>query len=495
MLVFFGKKTEIKHSIIPAPLHISLKENCFHLKKLTLFCEDSLVGSNISLILPYISQKTGLSFEVVNDVSYAQILLLPTDSVTHESYTIDIHAHIDIIAGSAAGFQYALYTLSGLIQRTPSGYAVPCGHIHDNPTYAWRGLHIDVARHFFDISVLFSLVEDIAYYKLNTLHLHLTDDQGWRFESLLYPKLHTVGAYRDETVVGKNFLPFSSFYIGDKKKYGSYYTQADLRRLDQFARDRGVQIVPEIDIPGHATAALVAYPEYSAGAAPDKVATYWGVFDNLFSPNQQSVLFLKNIVRELGTVFSSPYIHIGGDEVPTQKYKDDNESQRLLSEGKIKQIDEIPNYILEEVAKDMSTYGKKAVLWDEAQDVSLNQGGVSMIWRDMTHAKDVLEKGGTVILTLASHMYFDYYQKIDPKEPLAIGGFLPIEQVYSFKAPFHEKGTVLGIQANLWTEYISTPEHMKYMLFPRLLALSEVAWGTNDSLVDFMTRTKTHNII
>jgi hexosaminidase len=485
-----SSKTLNLHNIIPAPVSIDGKKPLVSLFDTGVYSEWSGALDVVSRISNSIQTRRGILFEKQLEATKASIHIILNIKLEKEGYTLElIEDKIKISASTEIGVLYALYSLVGCMDVSKNSILVPgLLKVSDSPKYAWRGVHIDVARNFFDISVLHELVDLFSFYKLNVFHLHLTDDQGWRFESKKYPRLHTLGSVRKETVIGKHFPFFKSSYMGDKKPVSGYYTQDDLRGLDTYAKERGVEIVPEIDVPGHATAALVAYPQYSAHKPPSEVATYWGVFDNVFSPSAESIRFLCDIFDELASVFSSKYIHVGGDEVPSKKYKKDALTQSMIKNGNIQSFDKVDTYILQKVAEHIVKIGKTPIVWDEGREVALAHRGATMIWRDSKYAKEVLDQGGNIILTPTSHFYFDYYQKNPTTEPLAIGGYLPIEQVYGFTATEATKGNVLGIQANLWTEYIQTSEHLRYMLLPRMYALSEVAWGTNTNLADFTRR-------
>ena len=370
-------------------------------------------------------------------------------------------------------FRYAVSTLIQLLQKEE----IPTGTIYDFPTYAWRGLHIDVARHFMPVSFIKEVIRKMYLQKLNILHLHLTDDQGWRFESKQYPKLHLLGSKRRETVIGNKLVPFIHMqYKGDGIPHGGFYTQDALRELVDYARAYGIEIVPEIDIPGHGTALLVAYPEHAAHTPPKEVQTDWGVFHNMLSPEEKTITFLQNIFKELSDVFPSPYIHIGGDEVPLDAYKKSSAVKKLVQEGKLTSYKDAPTYILTAIANYLKSIGRTPVMWDEASTIAKDTGGIVMVWRDMSIMDEMIEKQIPHICTTASHLYFDHYQHPDTKkEPLAIGGYSPIDHVYD--TPVIANHYLLGIQANMWTEYTKTPDAVRYMLFPRTYALADIAWG------------------
>ncbi|MDQ5957335.1 MAG: Beta-N-acetylhexosaminidase [Patescibacteria group bacterium] len=306
-----------------------------------------------------------------------------------------------------------------------------------------------------------------------------------------YPRLHQLASKRKETAVEKNFpSPWSPLakYLGEGKEYGDYYTQEELKKLNLYAKEKGITIVPEIDMPGHATAILFAYPEYSAGEAPKGVATYWGVFSNVIANNEKSINFLKDIFDEIIDIFDGEYVHIGGDEVPLKNYNGNIEHYKNI-------LKEITNYL--------KSKNKKVIMWNEAFDVDLYTDSIIMAWQNWELGKRFIEKGGRVIFCPASNFYFDYYQYKNKNEPLAIGGYLPIEKVYNFnlekklgKEFFYEnKENILGIQANLWTEYLNSEEKVDFMLFPRFYALAEVVNRRNNNFLAFQNSLKKRNLI
>jgi hexosaminidase len=338
-------------------------------------------------------------------------------------------------------------------------------------SFEWRGLMIDTARHMPSIEWLYKKVDELSELGMNKLHLHISDDQGWRIEIKKYPKLQEVASWRSETVVDKNFptlwSPFTR-YIGDGKRYGGYYTQEELKSLVAYAKSKKVDIVPEIDLPGHLTALLSAYPQYAAGPAPTAPATYWGIFDNVLAYTPEALQFIKNILDEVMDIFDSQYVHLGGDEVSLTYY----------SGGK-----ETPHKILRELILYVQSRDKTTIVWDEALEVAVETGSVVMAWHSLEVGYEALQKGCKVIFCPTSHCYFDFYQGDPETEPLAIGGYLPVSTVEKFCITPHilekYKSQVLGIQANLWTEYMSTEAQMDYMLYPRLEAFAKVAKGVD----------------
>jgi len=335
---------------------------------------------------------------------------------------------------------------------------------HPPFNFTWRGLHLDVARHMVSTGYIKELIVSMHDLGLNMLHLHLSDDQGFRIEIKSYPRLHTIGSIRRETVIGKNFVPFTNIYKGDKTPYGGYYTQEELRDIVSFAKQYDITIVPEIDIPGHATAILAAYPEYAHSIPPKEVATYWGIFDNMLKADNITALFLEQVFTEVLDIFDSPHVHIGGDEVNVSGY--DN------------------FFLLDHISKYLVSKGRIPVVWDEAVDIAQKYNGVVMVWRSELELQDALRKKVKTVCALSSHLYFDYYQHPKTsKEPLAIGGYTPISKVKKIK-PILEKyrfspegDYLIGSQAQMWTEYTKTEKDISYMIFPRLEVFSVTIGG------------------
>lgn len=418
-----------------------------------------------------------LSYGYTDDISEAHIVFSTDPSYTthHDEYSINITENIiSIMYHSQVGFLYALASLKQLLQ---GGY-IYTGTIVDHPEHAWRGIHIDVARHFMPIEFLYETVRNMAELKLNKLHLHLCDDQGFRIEINKYPLLHTQASIRKETVIGKQFFPFIQGYQGDQLPHGGYYTQAELRELVRYAESFGIDIVPEIDIPGHATALLSAYPQYAAYNPPDEPQTRWGIFNHVISPSDESLQFLRDIFSEVMDIFPSQYIHIGGDEVPLKYYQKSPVVRDMVKQGVFSSYKQVPDYILSALASYITSKGRTPVLWDEGYRIAQQCGGVVMAWQSMEIMDHVAQQAVPYICTSSSHFYFDYYQYPDTAtEPLAIGGYTSLRHVY--EAPIPADIYLQGFQANIWTEYMKTPEQVRYMLYPRIYALSEVAWGRN----------------
>ncbi len=331
---------------------------------------------------------------------------------------------------------------------------------------------------FFSPDFVKRYIDLLASYKLNTFHWHLTDDQGWRIEIKKYPLLTQVGAFRRETVVGRPG-PMSAY---DGQRYGGFYTQDEIRDIVAYARDRYVTIVPEIEMPGHCLSALASYPAYACTPGPFETATTWGIFADVYCPSEGTFQFLEDVLTEVVDLFPGPYVHIGGDEVLTTQWESSPIAQEVIARENLGGVSSLENYFIGRIAAFLKSKGRKAVGWDEIADGPTIPEAVVMSWRGEDKAMAAMARGYPVIMTPTTFCYFDQYQSDDPAEPLAIGGYLPLRKVYEFEpVPRYPStasaGLVLGAQANLWSEYVATPEHAEYMLLPRLQALAEVVWS------------------
>lgn len=398
-----------------------------------------------------------------------------------EGYRLTVSGEGISISGSDhAGVFYGLQTLSQMMPPDPAGGSlrVPAVVIEDAPRFPYRGMHLDVGRHFFGPDFVKRYIDHLARYKINRFHWHLTEDQGWRIEIDAYPRLTEVGAWRAETMVEKNFDP----YVGDGTRYGGFYTKAEVRDIVAYAQERYVTIVPEIEMPGHSQAALAAYPELACTDGPFEVGTRWGVVEDIYCPKEETFEFLENVLLEVMELFPGEYIHIGGDEAPKARWEESEFAQSVIEAEGLADANELQSWFIRRMEGFLNEHGRSLIGWDEILEGGLAPNATVMSWRGTQGGIDAARQGHDVVMTPNSHMYFDHYQGDQEQEPLAIGGFLPLERVYSFE-PIPEELTpdearhILGAQGNVWTEYISTEEHAEYMVFPRLFALSEVAWS------------------
>jgi hexosaminidase len=352
---------------------------------------------------------------------------------------------------------------------------------------------VDVGRHFMPMLSLLRFIDQLAILRMNTLQMHLTDDQGWRIEIGRYPRLTEVGSRRKQTRVGRE----GESKDFDGKPHGGFYTQAELRQIVAYAHERHVTIVPEVEMPGHATAAIASYPELgNTGQAPE-VSTHWGVHKSIFNANEKTILFLQDVLSEVLGIFPSPFIHVGGDEAVKDEWKASASAQARIRELGLKDEHELQSYFIRRMDRFLAERGRRLIGWDEILEGGLAPGATVMSWRGMEGGIAAARAGHDVVMTPTDFVYLDYYQSKDPSEPLAIGGYLPVEKVYSFEPVPRELGAeearrVLGAQGNLWTEYIATPEHLEYMAFPRLAALAEVTWTPKERrhFTDFRDRVR-----
>lgn len=396
-----------------------------------------------------------------------------------------------IKAGSEAGLFYGVQSLLQLADQysleTGNGSSVPCGYIKDKPAFAYRGMHLDVARHMFPVDFIKQYIDLLAHYKMNRFHWHLTEDQGWRIEIKQYPKLQEVAAYRAQTLIGHNSDQPQRF---DGKRYGGFYTQKEVKEIVQYARERFVTVIPEIEMPGHSTAAIAAYPELSCHGRQIQTATKWGVFEDVYCPTEATFTFLENVLTEVMDLFPSQYIHIGGDEAPKKQWEESAFCQRLMQEEGLADENELQAYFIRRIEKFLNDNGRQLIGWDEILEGGLAPNATVMSWRGEQGGIEAAKAGHDVIMTPTSHCYLDYYQSRHPDEPLAIGGYLPLEKVFSYhpvpaELNQEEAKHILGVQGNLWTEYVSTPEKAEYMAYPRMMALAEAGWTGDPQRKDF----------
>ena len=489
--------------IVPRPAEAQLLKGSLRVAGISVKCDPALGAgaqaavSAFATRLGYISGKTcpfstppGLAGAVASGKTRG-ILFLQDASLGPEEYGIRVEGGRAVVRTSALnGVLYALETLRQLLPAAIYGDAVaekerwvlPCCEIRDRPRFAWRGMHLDCARHFWSVEEIKRYLDIMAVYKLNRFHWHLTDDQGWRIEIKSYPLLSQISCWREGTMIGQDFSS------NDGIRYGGFYTQEQIRDVVAYAAARGIEVMPEIELPGHMLAAMAAYPELGCTGGPYAAWTKWGVSDEVLCVGKESTFtFLEAVLGEVAELFPGEYIHIGGDECPKTEWEKCPLCQARIRElglhgdGRFTAEQYLQNYVTKRVQDFLATKGKKIVGWDEILEGELAPGATVMSWRGTAGAKEAAAKGFDAILAPTSHCYFDYLQSEDKaSEPLGFNGVVTLEKIYSLDPlegiPAEQAGHILGLQANLWTEYISTPEHLEYMLLPRMLALSEVQW-------------------
>ncbi|MBJ6142281.1 family 20 glycosylhydrolase [Hymenobacter sp. BT559] len=408
-------------------------------------------------------------------------LSAPADTLGPEGYALSVQpTQVVLAANQPQGLFLGTQTIRQLLpaQRT-LGANLPAVEVADKPRYQWRGMHLDVSRHFFPTEFVKQYIDYLALHKMNTFHWHLTDDQGWRIEIKKYPKLTTLGGFREGTLIGHYGAKVPEY---DNVRYGGFYTQEQIKEVVKYAQDRYITVVPEIEMPGHALAALTAYPELSCTGGPFKVGQTWGVYDDIFcAGNEQTFAFLQDVLTEVMPLFPSKTVHIGGDEAPKTRWKVCHKCQARIKAEHLKDEHELQSYFVQRMEKFVNSKGKTIMGWDEILEGGLAPNAAVMSWRGMEGGTAAAKQKHQVVMTPGEFVYFDHAQGEVSLEPLNIGGYLPLEKVYSFEPTpselsADEKKYILGAQANLWTEYIPTTQQVEYMVLPRMSALAEVLW-------------------
>ena len=432
-------------------------------------------------------------------------------TLAEEEYGIEILE--DRIEVRSASYSGTLYAIMSLMQLLPAGvysgtytpgedWNIPCASIKDRPRFGYRGMLLDCSRHFFETDEIYRLLDLMSYYKLNRFHWHLTDDHGWRAEIRRYPLLTEVGAWRDGTMVGHDMSS------NDGIRYGGFYTQEQLRDVVEYASRRGIEVIPEIDLPAHMVSALAAYPWLGCTGGPYSPMTVWDISkDVLCAGKDSSFMFIEGVLEEICDIFPSEYIHIGGDECPKVRWKACADCQARIRELGLEDTDEwtaehyLQSYVMKRVQDFLATKGRKIIGWDEILEGNLSPGATVMSWRGTSGGIRAAENGFDAIMTPNGYCYLDYCQSDRPElEPIGIGHYVPVEKCYSYEPlegiPEDKASHILGVQCNLWTEFIATPEHLEYMLLPRLLAISEVQWSSPDTkdFIRFRTDLRSHQL-
>lgn len=501
-------------AIIPAPQKMELGKGSFLLTAKTRIVTDAASRQTGEVLAARLAQAAGSAFSVNPEGAAGAaitntMLLTTTDAIADlgaEGY--ELSASPDAVVIRAPGQAGLFYGVQTLLQLLPpeifssnvvrgKEWEIPAVRIEDRPRFQWRGLMLDVSRHFFTVGEVERLLDEMALHKLNTFHWHLTDDQGWRIEIKKYPKLVQIGAWRPGT--GFGLSPQASTAYDTNGRYGGFYTHDDIRQVVKYAAARHITIVPEIEMPGHASAALAAYPEFSCTGGPFEPGMTGGVFHGIYcAGNDATFKFLDDVLAEVAPLFPGKYIHIGGDEVPKNTWKDCPKCQaRIRAEG-LKNEEELQSYFIRRVEKLVKAHGHVLIGWSEILQGGLAENAAVMDW--IGGGAQAARSGHDAVMTPTSYCYLDSFQSTNRvNEPRAIGGFTPLKKVYSFEpipvglAPEFQPH-ILGAQANVWTEYIPNFSHAEYMIFPRACALAEVMWSPKEARdwEDFTRRLATH---
>ena len=520
-------------AVIPRPAHVVPLPGRFALTARTVIWTDpghadvTEVGRQLAR---YLEPATGFALAVragapPAGTSAGAVVLRRDASLARlgpEGYLLEVRPdRVTARAPAAAGLFYAVQTIrqllpadvfrpaplgsepadtSGARSRRAAAWTMPAVRIEDVPRFAWRGGMLDVARHFMPKEFVEKYIDLLALHKMNTFHWHLTDDQGWRIEIRKYPRLTAVGARRAMTIVGHQAHGDTTRWVYDSVPHGGFYTQEDVREVVAYASARHVTILPEIEMPGHAVAAIAAYPELGVTGEPTAVAGRWGIFDNILNAEPSSVSFMQDVLTEVLALFPGRYVHVGGDEADKARWRADPRVQAHIRALGLKDEHELQSWFIRQMDAFLTQRGRRLVGWDEILEGGLAPGATVMSWRGVAGGIAAARAGHDVVMSPTSHVYLDYYQSRDRgAEPLAGGGFLPLDTVYAYE-PVPPELTpaearhVLGAQGNLWTEYVPTPKQAEYMAFPRLSALAEVTWTPRDGrdVADFRRRLVAH---
>lgn len=489
--------------LVPLPRSVQTSAGAYALPATLRIYAQTPDELNVAGLLREQLALLGKTATLTTSAATAQIRLASAPAGTPaEAYQLTVDkSGVRIAAASGAGLFYGAQTLLQLLPARPSGGAasVPFVRVQDQPAFGWRGGHLDVSRHFFPVSFVKKYIDFIAAYKLNTFHWHLTDDQGWRIEIKKYPKLTEISAFRKETLIGSQpLLKTPADFKYDGTPYGGFYTQAQIREVVAYAQRRYVTVVPEIEMPGHSVAILAAYPELACRPGPYTPWTMWGVNEDIVCPSEASIQFFENVLAEVSQLFPGRYVHIGGDEAPKTRWKESALVQDIMKRENFTNVEQVQGWFNRRIEQFLASKGKKLIGWDEILEGGISPSATVMSWRGEKGGIEAAKLNHDVVMTPTTYVYFDYGQNprpFSPYEPQMIGGFLPLEKVYSYnplpaELTLAQRRHILGVQANLWTEYVTTPAKAEYMLFPRLLAVAEVAWtpATQKNYAGFLPR-------
>ena len=500
-------------AIVPQPETLTVGRGSFRLTASTVIYADAATADIARRFAASLAPATGLALPVrVGTVGASGIVLTRNARLTRlgtEGYELSVTPRLITIRGAEpAGVFYGLQTVKQLLppemfreaKVDSVAWTIPAVRVVDRPRFAWRGAHLDVGRHFMPKEFVKKYIDLLALQKMNNFHWHLTEDQGWRIEIRKYPRLTSVGAWRTQTIVGRQPGGDSTAWQYDGQRHGGFYTQDDIREIVAYARDRFVNVMPEIEMPGHALAAIAAYPELGVTGKAADVGMRWGVYANILNAEESTISFMQDVLTEVMALFPSKFIHVGGDEADKALWKSSPRIQERIAEVGVRDEHELQSWFIRRMDAFLTKAGRRLVGWDEILEGGLAPGATVMSWRGTEGAVQAARAGHDVVMAPTSHTYFDYFQSRNTAgEPLAFGGFIPLEMVYAFEPVPNElepqyRQHVLGAQGQLWTEYMKGPKHVEYMAFPRLTALAEVLWSqpSRRNYPDFLERLDEH---
>ncbi len=502
LILCFLLKGQKNLPLIPMPSNIILASGNFILSDSTILIADEK-SFEANYLKEYLKKHHDINVSIaktntLNKSSIQLEFLKPNSSnLPTESYSVLISKNEIKITDETEDMSGVFYAIQTLIQLLPvdkkGKIQIPCLQISDKPQYPWRGMHLDVCRHFFTKEEVKKYIDYLAMYKFNVFHWHLTEDQGWRIEIKKYPKLTEMGAWRKGSMVGA--YKQNKF---DTLRYGGFYTQDDIKEIVSYATQRHITIVPEIEMPGHCLAALAAYPQLSCTGGPVEVARGWGVFDDVYCPKEETFKFLEDVLTEVCELFPGKYIHIGGDECLKARWKNCPNCQALIKKENLKDEHGLQSYFITRMEKYLNAKGKQIIGWDEILEGGLAPNAAVMSWRGTEGGVTAAKQKHYVVMSPGKPCYFDHYQSKNTKaEPFAIGGYNPLDSVYKYNPTPkellpEEKKYIMGAQGNVWTEYITSFSQVEYMAIPRMCALAEVLWCKPESknYANFIERLK-----
>ena len=495
-------QTDANLGIIPAPVSLEKKSGFFKLDKtVVLISNETANAATADMLNAFIAQKGGFALRTAKTAGNDHAIVLSSagaDKLPAEGYELQVSGTTVTITGKGAGLFYGVQSLMQMMpEKKGQEIDVPASTIKDYPRFKYRGMHLDVGRHTFPVSFIKKYIDLMAQYKLNNFHWHLTEDQGWRIEIKKYPKLTSVGSVRAGTIIGHH-----PGVATDNTPYKGFYTQDEVKEVVAYAAKKFINVIPEIELPGHSSAAIAAYPQLScfpdrdtyidpkapwSGSRKGKqLQQTWGVFDDVFAPTEYTFGFLEDVLDEVIALFPSKYIHIGGDESPKEYWKESPFCQQLIKDKGLKDEHGLQSYFIQRIEKYINSKGRSIIGWDEILEGGLAPNATVMSWRGIEGGIAAAKLNHDVIMTPGSNgLYVDHAQSKSPDEPVNIGGASPYTKIYAYdpvpeELPAEQKKFIMGVQANLWTEYVENTAKVEYQILPRIFALSEIAWSPLD---------------
>ena len=496
------------YPIIPKPKELTIKKGRFLLNSNTAIISPKNLAQETEYLSNMFSSISGISLAINSSATKIGNIKLEIDSSIEniEGYNLSVKYNAIVISGKTSiGVFYGIQSLRQLLPAEIESsdiqimeLTIPAVEIRDSPRYKYRGMHLDVGRHFFPVASVKKYIDLIAMHKMNSFHWHLTEDQGWRIEIKKYPKLTEVGGFRKGTAIGLAGTK-NAPYTYDDVRYGGFYTQEEIKEVVAYAGARHITVIPEIELPGHSSAALAAYPQFGNTKGPYEVAKRWGIFNETFAPTEETFSFLEDILTEVMSLFPSKFIHIGGDEVLKEEWKESAYAQELIKREGLKDEHELQSYFIRRIEKFLNANDRNIIGWDEILEGGIAPNATVMSWRGIEGGIAAAKKHHSVIMTPGTHCYFDYYQvgEEDQKKEALTGSkrHTTVEKVYSYEPTplvlnVEERKYILGAQGNVWTEYMPTWDLVEYNILPRMTALSEVVWSSkkNRDWEDFHMR-------